>query len=119
VTLFKPGELRIIILATLGITLLLVMGILIFGRPAKEPLPETTVQAEGSVSRSGTLMLSDFILRSAGEEADESWALARPPRDSWSPGEIRRFWVDPARAGLEKLEKDNDELVRTFFLSVE
>jgi len=119
VTIFKPGELRIIILATLGITLLLVMGILIFSRPGKEVSSEPSMQTEDSVTRSGSLMLSDFILPSTGEETEESWAQARPPRDSWSAGEIRRFWVDPARAGLEKLEKDNDELVRTFFLSVE
>lgn len=102
-------ELIIVAAVTLGITVIIV-GILLItrlsGRPASPPAAPPDVRAPG-------LQLSDFILESPAEEG-EPWIFIRPPREAWDDNEIRRFWRDPAEAGLRVLSEENDELVKTY-----
>ena len=114
-SLFDSREFRIAAPVTLAAAFLAVLITVIAGlagRDEKAP-PVRELKEE----QTETLSLSDFIRESDFQPAGISWKEARPRREKWSELEIERFWQDPARAGMEKLSEENDELLRTYFLS--
>jgi hypothetical protein len=64
------------------------------------------------------LDFSDFIVDDPTPLADPGWLPVRPGRDKWEPEEIDQFWVDPVELGIQRLEEENDEMVRDFFEAI-
>ena len=64
------------------------------------------------------LEFSDFIVDDPTPLADPGWLPVRPARNKWEPEEIDQFWVDPVELGIQRLEEENDEMVRDFFEAI-
>ncbi|MDR1893835.1 MAG: hypothetical protein LBQ61_03970 [Spirochaetales bacterium] len=105
-----PREIKIVIFATLGVTVLTV-GLLVVSRLGGREQP----LAWESRGRGGdsSLLLSDFLLEPDGEAPGEGYTFLRPPRERWEEGEINRFWRSPGVPGLKILTEENDELIRS------
>ncbi|MBI9102234.1 MAG: hypothetical protein JEY99_07465 [Spirochaetales bacterium] len=112
---FKPGELKIVILITLGITVIGVLVSVIISI-ARQPDP-ILVEFDHS-DRVEEVHMSDFIFTEEKSADEIAFKMARPLRDSWTNEELLRFWEDPGKAGLKQLSKENDEFIRSYFDAV-
>lgn len=46
------------------------------------------------------------------------WVLSRAPQAAWSAGEISKYWIDPAKIGVDNLRDRNDQTITALLSEV-
>ncbi|MBN2353967.1 MAG: hypothetical protein JXD23_15445 [Spirochaetales bacterium] len=84
-----------------------------------EPTPAGPSLTEGG-ELSVTMSISSFVMPDDFETSLEpEYVMFRPRTGKWDRKEIERYWVPPARIGLEKLEEVNDKNIKRMFDEVQ
>lgn len=114
---------RLIVLATLGVTLLIVLILLLAAllsgqTGAQQELPEPT-QESALEALLGPLQQHHFLIPNPEREYVQLHIVPfREYSEPWSQEEIGLFWRDPLKIGLEDVEKQNRELIQDLYSTI-
>lgn len=116
--LFSERELKIIVVAVAGATIIAVVGAILVSiarnrdapaRAVVEPAPEPEVP----------LRVSDLEFPPEYREITVShWYLHRTPRSEWSAEEISEYWSKPPIVDANRLKSESDAFIRSLFEQV-
>lgn len=104
---------RIYILAVAGLSLVSVIGLLIFYSPQKTRQEIILIPDDGGTVYSRLLLPSE----KRGLIPNDHVPL-RPRRDRWIGEQVERFWIPPQSIVLELLKNENDVVLEEIFDSV-
>jgi hypothetical protein len=113
-------------LVVAGVTLLTLIGTLVFLLLSREPEPVSQPRTGRAESSAGAELLGEIRpaaglvqkIRVPAEYTQvyrEQWYPFRAVHSSWNQAQIERFWQDPRTLVREVLQKQSDREVEEFF----
>ena len=114
-TLFRPGELRIVLLITLGAAFLAILGVVVVSL-IKTPRPVSVEFVKDPDESS--IYISDFLFPLNPGKEGFSYQLFRPVREKWNAQDIEEFWKDPGVEEIDSLTHENDAFIQEYFDAV-
>ena len=114
---FSEAEWKIILYSVSGATVLaLLITILVTASGRSADRREAYEQA---VQRSDAPDITEFII--PGEftlTGGERWYFSREPLSRWTDEQVRRFWIDPEKIGIDLLEQKSNKIIEEFLEGV-
>ena len=109
-----------------GVTLLALLGTLVFMLFSRNPEPASQPRSSRAASPAGAELLgevrpSDGVVQKIRVPAEytqlyrEQWYPFREVHSSWNRAQIEKFWQDPRTLVREVLQKQSDREVEEFF----
>lgn len=119
-------EAKIYAIVVAGVTLLALLGTLLFLLLSRDPAPAAPPNSGRAESPAGAELLGEARtaegivqkIQVPGEYTQlyrEQWYPFREVHSSWNRAQIERFWQDPRRLVQEVLQKQSDREVEEFF----